>query len=265
MKKKILSAISLMIISLVATVFSSCEKKGEIEITIKVPTLELVFIKNINESGATIVARIASSGGSKITEKGIVLDGSKNIVSTSSNSETTFTIVVSNLEAGRSYSVKAYAKNSQKTGYSNELKFTSESIVKFSIDNTGLMNVASDKDGNIYVSGFHQETVDGLFIAKFSPQAKLLWSKDILGKSRKYLNDIVVNKDIIYAQVVRNSNPSTTDWGTLSIDAYDATNGNILWSTEIKKNTSGADFIIVSEDNFIYSISSLLKREPEME
>ncbi len=123
MKKERFLTLGLIIISLVLISFSGCDKEREIEIIIKAPTVELVSINDISETGAIITARIANNGGSKISEKGIVLDGSKNIVSTSTNSETTFTITVSNLEAGRSYSVKAYAKNSQKTGYSSSLEF----------------------------------------------------------------------------------------------------------------------------------------------
>ena len=123
MKKERFLTLGLIIISLVLISFSGCDKEREIEIIIKAPRVELVSVSDITQTGAIITARIANNGGSKISEKGIVLDGSKNIVSTSINSETAFTITVSNLEAGRSYSVKAYAKNSQKTGYSSSLEF----------------------------------------------------------------------------------------------------------------------------------------------
>ncbi len=157
------------------------------------------------------------------------------------------------LKIKSTYSYRLKVKHKSGKIYYSETATLTTSGNEFSIDGTGLKNVATDKDGNVYASGFYFDKDNDIFIVKFNPQGTLTWQKSISGETVKSLHNITVANNVIYAQVVRGSDPFAGYWGTLSIDAYDSANGNLLWSTVIRKNTSSADYLVTSEDNFIYS------------
>lgn len=366
MKKETFLTIGLIIISLVLVSFSGCEKKPEIEIIIKAPTVELVSVSDISETGATIFGRISNTGGSKITERGVYLNEEKSIVAYPLNSDATFSVKVLNLEVGTTYSVKTYAKNSQKTGYSSSIEFktlkpdepepdpdpilvikevteighhgailhASASEIKdsqnysisfeygidnnfdksviaeqvssgqnnlslsakveslksvtaynyrlkaenesgevflsdtatfttsgdnFTIAGARFQNVATDSEGNVYANAqFIEAGRFDVLIAKFSSEGNLIWRTDVKGSHSEYTSGIIVHRDVVYVQVSRGDDPMNFKYGVLSVDAYNASDGKLLWSTVVNNETIIGGGLVVSEDRFIYSATSLI-------
>ena len=351
MKKESFLTLSLILISLILIIFSGCDKDPEVKIIIKEPSVEIISISDISETEATINARISNSGGSKIKERGVYLDGKKKIVAHPLNSETTFTLKVSNLEANTKYSVQAYAENSQKIGYSKSVEISTEKTSaileikeateighhsailnaemknvidtedylisfeyseddsfsksieakqsalgqneislsakieelksinvynyrlkaedksgevlysearkftttgdNFSVSDVYFHNVVSDSEGNIYANGLfnnHEATV-----LKFSPEGNLIWRQNITSEGTKYVHGIAVYNNVVYVQIERGGVSDGGRWAILSLHAYNASSGEMLWETKEQDDGIGVQ-VAVSEDNFIYSV-----------
>jgi uncharacterized protein (TIGR02145 family) len=97
--------------------FSSCKKED-----IKVPTIRINEIRDLDTAGAIIECIVTDDGGAPIIASGlcwsITEDPTVANDKTAENSEK-FTVNLKNLEPGLIYKVRAYATNSAGTGYGN--------------------------------------------------------------------------------------------------------------------------------------------------
>jgi len=119
---------ALMIMGLALIVTNSCKKKD------KVPTVETVAVSGITYTQAASGGTIASDGGSAITAKGVCW--STGATPTIADSKTTdgsgadnFTSAITGLNATTTYYIRAYATNSNGTGYGSTLSFTTATAI----------------------------------------------------------------------------------------------------------------------------------------
>lgn len=123
---------SVKILLLVVSIFLICACKKRNDPTIPVltiPVLTTTGLSEITQSSAYSGGNISSDGGSEVTVRGICWGTAQN--PTTSSSKTTegtgigsFTSYLSGLTPNTAYYVRAYATNSEGTGYGNEISFT---------------------------------------------------------------------------------------------------------------------------------------------
>ena len=117
----------LIILIVLAAIFSSCKKEDKKEITL--PKLTTAAITNLSFNTATSGGAITGDGGAAITESGICWSKTNNTptLADSTKAGTTasgsFTSVMNNLEENTTYYVRAFATNSAGTGYGNVVTF----------------------------------------------------------------------------------------------------------------------------------------------
>jgi uncharacterized protein (TIGR02145 family) len=145
------------------TFFSSCNPDEELEETPdgsgNVASVTTLAVSNIAGSTATSGGNIANTGGSAITQRGVVWGTTPN--PTTANSFTndgsgsgSFTSNLNDLTANTTYYVRAYATNSAGTAYGNELTFTTTA----GGGGSGWLNPnltygsMTDQDGNTYAT-----------------------------------------------------------------------------------------------------------------
>lgn len=100
------------------------------------PVVQTDSIRNATDSSAVVYAEVLFERGDSVTARGIVWSTSPNPTLsdqfTLDGSDTgAFADTLSNLQAGTTYYVRAYATNSAGTGYGNELTFTSRISMVF--------------------------------------------------------------------------------------------------------------------------------------
>jgi uncharacterized protein (TIGR02145 family) len=126
-----------VIVAVISSIFTvSCKKDSE-----DVPVLTTTNPSAVKESTATSGGNITSDGGSEVTARGVCW--STSATPTISDSKTTdgtgigtFTSSITGLNSKTTYYVRAYATNSNGTGYGDALSFTTADLV--------------DIDGNVY-------------------------------------------------------------------------------------------------------------------
>ena len=97
-----------------------------------VPTVSTTQASQITETTAVAGGNVTSDGGASVSERGVVYSLSANPAITdlsstivrSGNGTGAFTCNLSNLQAGTTYYVRAYAINSKGTAYGDEISFT---------------------------------------------------------------------------------------------------------------------------------------------
>lgn len=99
-----------------------------------VPELTTTEISNISSSSAQSGGEITSSGGKTIIGRGVCWSETENPtiadnVSTDGSGTGTYTSDITGLSGGTLYYVRAYATNSEGTGYGDELTFTTLAVV----------------------------------------------------------------------------------------------------------------------------------------
>ena len=104
------------------------EEKSFTTTAITVPTVITSSVNNISYTSATIDGTVTDDGGATVTERGVVYSTTSN--PTTSNSKVvsgsgkgTFTCNLNDLQAGTTYYVRAYARNSYGTVYGEVLSF----------------------------------------------------------------------------------------------------------------------------------------------
>ena len=107
--------------------FSSCEKDDDDQQSI--PILSTTEITEITQTTATSGGNITDEGGATVTARGVCWSTSQNPTISDSKTEDgtgtgNFTSSISGLEPNTTYYVRAYATNSEGTGYGSELSFT---------------------------------------------------------------------------------------------------------------------------------------------
>jgi hypothetical protein len=145
------------------------------------PTLTTTPASLITGNRATSGGNITVDGGAPVTARGVCWSISAN--PTIANSKTTngigtgaFTSLITGLSATTTYYLRAYATNSEGTGYGNELSFTTPSVVlptlntrdAFEITSTTAKSggyITNDGGGTITVRGVCWSTIPGPTIA----------------------------------------------------------------------------------------------------
>jgi uncharacterized protein (TIGR02145 family) len=111
---------------------------------VAVPKLGTIDISSISSSSAISGGRIINDGGAPISETGVCWNtaGTPTISDNRTNddiSSVNFVSSIKGLEGYQTYYVRAYATNSSGTGYGNQIKFTTPSVL-----------TVTDYDGNVY-------------------------------------------------------------------------------------------------------------------
>lgn len=153
-----------------------------------------------------------------------------------------------------------------------------------------LAGIGVDKDDNVYVAGNFQGTltVDNsgistpissssnghydIYIAKYTPDGKLLWAKSIGGNGLDQVNNLAVDKDgnvIIGASFSSNSIDCDPGPGTSIVTSYGgedalvlklSTDGNFLWAKSVGGSSTDRGHVITTDKDgnviFVGSFSS---------
>lgn len=130
---------NLFIIS-VLLIFTACTKTEENSQTPNpsLPSLQTTNISDITSTSALSGGTITSSGSSAILEQGVCWNTSSNPTldnnSTSDDiTSNSYISMISSLNPNTTYHVRAYATNSNGTGYGNDLSFTTPAVTSTSI------------------------------------------------------------------------------------------------------------------------------------
>lgn len=124
-KQKLIHVITLIIIGLSALFINSCKKEKDPQ----VPVLTTFTLSDIKQTMADCGGNISSDGGFPVSSSGICWSTDKaptidNYKAISDTKTGFFTGKLTNLIPNTVYYVRAYATNSEGTGYGNELSFT---------------------------------------------------------------------------------------------------------------------------------------------
>jgi len=135
----------LLLLSATFVILAACTK-GTDPTPVSVPVLTTTVVTGITTSSAVSGGNITSDGGSAVTARGICW--STNATPTIADSRTTdgtgtgsFSSSITGLTLNTRYYVRAYATNSNGTGYGNTVTFTSAVLSE---------NTVTDIDGNVY-------------------------------------------------------------------------------------------------------------------
>lgn len=124
------------------------------------PKLKLTEVKSIDGMSATSSGEITSEGESTILERGVCWSINNNpSVADSKTSDDigigTFSFTITGLIPATKYYVRAYAKNSEGFGYSNQITFVSDTISPLltTFDVTNIAGTSASCGGNITTDG----------------------------------------------------------------------------------------------------------------
>lgn len=111
-----------------------------------VPKVKTVEVTDVTRTTATVIGEVTDECGSEVTERGVCWGTSHNPTASGShlNSGTgtgSYSIAISNLEVGKTYYVRAYAKNSNGTAYGEELEFVTGDAVKPTVTTAEVTNI----------------------------------------------------------------------------------------------------------------------------
>ena len=125
-----------------------------------VPSVTTIAVTNVGKFRATVSGSVTSDGGENVTQRGFVYGTSSNpttsnTVATSGSGTGDYTILLSNLQAGTTYYVRAFAVNSKGIAYGNQLTFnTTADEQPTSVENDGQpcpgTPTVTDHEGNVY-------------------------------------------------------------------------------------------------------------------
>ncbi|MCR5071050.1 MAG: carboxypeptidase regulatory-like domain-containing protein [Bacteroidales bacterium] len=131
-------------------VFYGSDVKFSTTKEIKLPTLDDVTVSQIKTDGAAFYSKVANDGGSTIEECGFCWgiypepDIADNVLKCDPKSKE-MSKVLSSLEPGSKYYVRAFAKNSLGIAYSNDCSFTTLALTVPEMDATTVKNVGRTK------------------------------------------------------------------------------------------------------------------------
>lgn len=143
---------------------SACKKKPT------PPVVTTINITSVTRTSAVSGGNVTSDGGAALTARGICWGTVSN--PTISNSKTTdgtgtgvFSSNITGLSPNSTYYIKAYATNSEGTGYGNELSFTTNPIAVGTITTTQVTSIKTTtaiSGGNITDDGGSSITIRGV-------------------------------------------------------------------------------------------------------
>lgn len=111
-----------------------------------VPKVKTVEVTDVTRTTATVIGEVTDECGFEVTERGVCWSTSHEPTTSGShlNSGTgtgSYSIAISNLEVGKTYYVRAYAKNSNGTAYGEELDFVTGDAVKPTVTTAEVTNI----------------------------------------------------------------------------------------------------------------------------
>ena len=144
---------------------------------ISLATVITSSVSNITETTATAGGNVTSDGNASVTERGVCVATSSN--PTTANTKITagsgtgsFTCNLSNLQAGTTYYVRAYAVNSKGTAYGEQVSFTTDmTIVLPSVTTSTITQITETSavaGGNVTTDGNASVTERGVCISTVS-------------------------------------------------------------------------------------------------
>ena len=158
MKDRYIQIISFLIALLSFTTFPACEVDDDVKFLTdakpnKTATVTTAAITQIRETSAVAGGNVTSDGGASVTERGVVYSISANPAITdlsstivrSGNGTGAFICNLSNLQAGTTYYVRAYAINSKGTAYGEEVSFTTNEEMVDNPPSAMPFSVSADK------------------------------------------------------------------------------------------------------------------------
>ena len=167
---------------------------------------------------------------------------------------------VESLKEGEIYFYRLKAVNSKnETAFSPSSQFTTlNSPVTFGIPYGEILNVETDKKGDVYIVGVFatEDSKKDAFVAKLDNNSgELLWRYDVVGPHfERPRGGLIAKNGVLYAHMGRDDEYGTGG-GRLYVDAYDCESGKMLWSTQVSEGL-GQD-LTLSSDGLIYSVASI--------
>ena len=139
----------------ICIVMLSCSKNNSVNNpTAQIPVLTTAVVSSIAETTAMCGGNVTSDGGAAVTERGVCWSTGQTPTTADSKTfdgtgEGSFISSVAGLKLGVKYYLRAYATNSNGTGYGNPVSFTTQSVVvEFNPNLT--YGTMTDIDGNVY-------------------------------------------------------------------------------------------------------------------
>ena len=178
-------------IIILVIIFFSCSNDSD-EQVISTPTLTTSVATSITQTGATSGGNITSNGGADITSRGVVWSTSQNptISLTTKTSDGSgvgsFSSSLTNLIAGTTYFVRAYATNSEGTAYGNEISFTTGNVQLPIVSTTEITNISqttANSGGNVTSDGGGTITARGVVWSTIQNPTVALTTKTTDGTS----------------------------------------------------------------------------------
>ena len=126
--------------------------------TIAKPTVTTLPVTNITLTSATCGGEVTDGGGAEVTERGICWNTSPNPTVSDNHTnngtgEGSYTVNLTGLTEGTTYYVRAYAVNSEGTGYGEEKSFTAQAINKPTVTTSSITNITfTSATGNAEVT-----------------------------------------------------------------------------------------------------------------
>ena len=144
--------------------FNACKKEAGI------PTLTTAAVSGITSTSATSGGNVTSDGNLEVKERGICWSTTQNpdindSKTTDGTGSGTFVSLINGLTANTTYYVRAYATNSEGTGYGNEISFKSNPIETATLTTSVVSSVSittAVSGGNITDEGSSEVTARGV-------------------------------------------------------------------------------------------------------
>jgi hypothetical protein len=145
--KKILNFKLYFILVLSLLILVSCKKK-------EIPVVSTTAVSNITVSGVTSGGNVTSDGNAGVTARGVCYGATQSITitdphTTDGSGAGTFTSTVTGLTGGTTYYVRAYATNSEGTGYGTALSFKTlgNAPIVSTLDATAVLTTGATLNG----------------------------------------------------------------------------------------------------------------------
>jgi uncharacterized protein (TIGR02145 family) len=165
MKLLLKIAVAVLFLAGLITIMQSCKKKATL------PVLTTLNVSEITRTSAVSGGKITSDGGAEVTSRGVYWSTDQYPTASSSkttdgNGTGTFVSNLTGLTPGTKYYVRAYANNSEGTGYGNSVSFTtSDPLLLATITTasvTAVTTTSAMSGGNISSDGGSPVTARGI-------------------------------------------------------------------------------------------------------